>query len=358
MKRPIADREQIVSSFVKKELGKQQAAQLLGCTKRTLETYVKQYVVYRIAGLVDHRSSNNQKLTEAQKETIVALKRNNPWRSPRNIRDYLALPVTSTTVWRLLVARGLSRQNLKRVKAIIRFEAEYPNDMWQTDIMGKITFVYLGDLYLIATLDDHSRFVPSGRWFTTQGKMNVFSVWYQSLSSCGIPTKMLQDEGSQYKAKARFGLADYQWYAKCLGIELIWAPTAQCKGKIERFWKFVQRDFVPDILKARSMDEVNGKWRNWLAWYNYKFKSPSFDNEPHAARYRASTRRLSRVELETLLTIEERRKVTRESTISLYGKHYFVPPGYIGCRIWVRIKGETLFLIANGKVFHKARLRL
>ena len=341
MKRPIAEREQIVSAFVNKELGKDTAAQLLGCTKRTLETYVKAYVVYRIAGLVDHRRSNNQKLTEAQKEAVVALKKTEEWRSPRNIRDYLHLPVTSATIWRLLVARGLTRANLKRVKAIIRFEAKHPNDLWQTDIMGKITFKYLGDLYLIATLDDHSRFVPAGRWFKTQGKMNVFSVWYQSLSSCGIPTKMLQDEGSQYKARARFGLADYQ-----------------CKGKIERFWKFVQRDLVPGILKAKTIDEVNGAWRNWLAWYNYKFKSPTFDNETHAARYRTSVRRLSRVELETLLTIEERRKVTRESTISLYGKHYFVPPGYIGCRIWIRIKGEKLFMIANGRVFWKTRLRL
>ncbi len=358
MKRPIAEREQIVSSFVKKELGKEQAAQLLGCTKRTLETYVKQFIVYKTAGLVDHRRSNNRKLSQTQIDTILSLKQAQSWRSSRNIRDYLALPIHDRTVWKLLVANGLAHTNFKRVKAIVRFEAVSPNDLWQTDIMGKITFQYLGDLYLIATLDDHSRFVPYGKWFKTQGKMNVFSVWYQSLYSCGIPIKMLQDEGSQYKARARFGLADYQWYAKCLGIELIWAPTAQCKGKIERFWKFVQRDFVPGILKAKTIDEVNGAWRNWLAWYNYKFKSPYFDNETHAARYRTSKRRLSRVELETLLTIEERRKVTRESTISLYGKHYYVPPGYISCRIWIRIKGEKLFLIANGKVFHTARLRL
>ncbi len=358
MKRPIAERKQIVSSFVKREIGKEQAAQLLGCTKRTLQTYVAAYLAFGASGLVDHRSSNRRILTPSQIAAVIALKKTEGWRSPRNIRDYLDLPVHARTVWNILVHRGLTRANLKRVKAIIRFEAEHPNDLWQTDIMGKITFQFLGDLYLIATLDDHSRFVPAGRWFKTQGKMNVFSVWYQSLSSCGIPTKMLQDEGSQYKAKARFGLADYQWYAKCLGIELIWAPTAQCKGKIERFWKFVQRDFVPGILKAKTIDDVNGAWRVWLAWYNYKFKSPYFDNETHAAQYRTSKRRLSRVELETLLTIEERRKVTRESTISLYGKHYFVPPGYIGCRIWIRIKGEKLFMIANGRVFWKTRLRL
>ena len=224
--------------------------------------------------------------------------------------------------------------------------------------MGKIDFPKISILYLIVTLDDHSRFVPFGRWFKTQGKMNVFSVWYQSLLSCGVPAKMLQDEGSQYKARARFGVADYEWYAKQLGIELIWAPTAQVKGKIERFWRFVQRDFVPGVLSEKNIDDVNGKWRVWLAWYNYKFKSPYFDNQPHAARYRSSKRKVTRVELETLLTIEERRKVTRESTISLYGKHYFVPPGYIGCRIWIKIKGNTFFMEANGKVFWRTRLRL
>lgn len=357
MKKPIAEREQIVSAFVKSEIGKDTAAKLLGCTKRTLKNYVKAYVVYKTAGLVDHRHSNHCKLTPSQKESIVAVKKTDRWRSARNIRDLFSLPVHSTTVWRILRAYGLVRENLKRIKPIIRFQADKPNDLWQTDIMGKIDFPHIGVLYLIASLDDHSRFVPEGRWFKTQGKMNVFSVWYESLSRCGIPKKMLQDEGSQYKARQRFGNADYQWYAKELGIELLWAPRAQVKGKIERFWKFVQKDFVPGVLKEKNIERVNGAFRVWLAWYNYKFKSPYFDNETHAARYRPSERKLKRVELETLLTIEERRKVTRESTISLYGKHYFVPPGYIGCHIWVKIKGGKMFMEANGKIFWRTCLR-
>lgn len=358
MKKPITEREQIVSAFVKQEISKDTAASLLGCTKRTLASYVKAYLAYGVSGLVDHRKSNNHKISASQMETIVSLKRKEPWRSARNIRDYLNLPVHDRAIWKILVHHGLTRVNLKRVKAIIRFEAKNPNDLWQTDIMGKIDFPKIGILYLIATLDDHSRFVPYGRWFKTQGKMNVFSVWFASLSSCGVPHKMLQDEGSQYKARVRFGVADYEWYAKQLGIELIWAPSAQVKGKIERFWKFVQRDFVPGVINEKDIDKVNGAFRVWLAWYNYKFKSPYFDNEPHAARCRSSKRKITRVELETLLTIEERRKVTRESTISLYGKHYFIPPGYIGCRIWVKIKGNTLFMEANGKVFWRTRLRL
>jgi len=357
MKKPIAVREQVIVSLVKKELNSDEAAKVLGCTKRTVSTHLMAYLTRGVAGLVDHRRSNHFKLSVNQRERLVALKEIDRWRSPRNIRDKLELPVHAATIWRTLRREGLTRENLRRVKAIVRFEAESPNDLWQTDVMGKITFKHLGDLYLIATLDDHSRFVPAGKWFKTQGKMNVFYIWYESLASWGLPRAMLQDKGSQYKARLKFGQADYGWYANQLQIELIWANTAQCKGKIERFWKFVQGDFVPGVINAKTSDEVNGAWRVWLAWYNYKFKSPTFDYETHAARYRASERRIKRVELETLLLIEERRKVTRESTISLYGKHYYVPPGYIGCRIWVKIKGNKLLMEANGRTFHVVRLR-
>jgi transposase len=358
MKKPITEREQIVSAFVKQAIGRDTAAQLLGCTKRTLATYVKSYIVQGTPGLVDHRHSNHHKLTETQVQAILTLKRADEWRSPRNLRDTLALPVHQRTVWHILWRFGLTHHSLKRVKAIQRFEAENPNDLWQTDIMGKITFETLGDLYLIATLDDYSRFVMSGRWFTTQGKMNVFQMWYEAMAHYGLPGSMLQDEGTQYKAKVRFGQADYQWYADRLGIKLIWAKQAQCKGKVERFWLFVQRDFVSGVLNAKTLEEVNGAWRNWLAWYNFKFKSAYFDGKTHAARYRPSARKLKRVALETLLLIEERRKVTRESTISLYGKHYYVPPGYIGCHIWVKIKGNKVFMEANNTVFWQTRLRL
>jgi transposase InsO family protein len=359
IKRPIAERENLIKAYIiEDKLSKERTAELLGCSTRTVEVYAKSYLKDGVKGLIDHRRSNNFRLTKAQKQIIIDLKTKDRWRSARNIRDYLKLRVHRKTVWEILKQAGLNRENLKRVKAIKRFEARHPNQMWQTDIMGKITFSKLGDLYLVAALDDYSRFVLAGKWFKTQGKMNVFNIWYDSLSRYGLPEKMLQDEGSQYKAKLRFGQADYEWYAKQLKIELIWAPRPQVKGKIERFWKFVQSDFVPEVIKAKTLEEVNGKFKLWLAAYNFKFRSEYFDHKTRAERYRSSKRKIKRVELETLLLVEERRKVTRESTISIYGKHYFVPPGYIGCRIWVKIVGNRVCFEANGKIFWKTRLRL
>jgi transposase len=357
MKKPIEQRREVIQNLLNAVITVKQAMLLLSCSRRIIERYRKAFVKKADAGLKDHRHSNNCKLSQKQREEIIQLKKTDRWRSARNIRDKLKLSVSEIAVGNILRAEGLTRENTKRVKAILRFEANFPNELWQTDIMGKIAFKNLGILYLIATLDDHSRFVPAGKWFQTQGKMNVFQIWYESLSKCGLPDAMLQDQGSQYKARTRFGTTDYEWYAKAVGIKLIWANRAETKGKIERFWKFVQGDFVPEVINVKTIDQVQSAWRMWLAKYNYVFKSRYFGNVTHASKYKPSQRRLSQLELQTLLTIEERRKVTRESTISLYGKHYFVPPGYIGCRIWVKIKGNKVCFEANGEVFWKTRLR-
>jgi transposase len=174
MKKPIEDRQTVILSFLAGEITKLKAAEVLGCTTRTIENYRIAYKAKGLEGIKDHRKSNYFKLSSKQKEKIIQLKKKDRWRSARNIRDHLKLSVSEQHIQRLIVAAGLSRENLKRVKAIQRFEAAAPNDLWQTDIMGKIAFSNLGILYLIATLDDHSRFVPAGRWFKTQGKMNVF----------------------------------------------------------------------------------------------------------------------------------------------------------------------------------------
>lgn len=346
-----------IKSLLKGEISKVKAAEILDCSIRTIERYKIKFLEQGEIGFVDHRSSNHFKLTKEQKQAAITLKKQDIWRSARNVRDKLKLPVDERWVQKIFAKEGLNQQNISRVKPIERFEAKYPNELWQADIMGKITFPHVGTLYLIGVLDDHSRVCLAARFFKTQSKINVFSVWYYALARYGVPNNMLHDKGSQYKARTLFGKADYQLYAEKLSIHLIWAHKAQTKGKIERFWRFVQDDFVRSVWKAKSEKEINRAFQKWLKWYNHEFRSRYFENQTHMEKYQASERKLSRMELIKLLTIEERRKVTRESTISLYGKHYWVPKGYIGCRIWVKIIGNKLYFEANDKIFWKTNMR-
>lgn len=356
MKRPRELKRDVIVALLQNEIDTTVASHILSCSVKTIRRYKKKYLECGVEGLKDHRHSNNYRLNSKDRQNIITIKSKDRWRSARNVRDKLNLPVNQKTVRRIIVKADLGKENKIQVKALQTFEYPYPNDLWQTDIMGKIHFPHLGVLYLIATLDDHSRFVPAGRWFYRQNKINVFVIWYESLAKCGVPRRMLQDEGSQYKARVLFGETDYEYYAKELKIELIWAKSAQCKGKIERFWRFVQDDFVREVLNAETIDEVNGAFRVWLAQYNYSFKSDYFGGITRASRYHPSDKKISYVELQHALTILERRTVTRFNTVSLYGIRYRIPSGYMKCRVWIKIVGNKLYFESMGKIFWKTRL--
>jgi putative transposase len=348
----------LIREVIAGKLAPHEAARRLGVTQRTIRNHQAAFLRLGPEGLRDSRGGNHRKLTPAQEATIKKLKRQGPWRSARFIRDQLQLKVDQSTVRRVIVKAGLNRLNAKRLKPITRFVAPYPNALWQTDIMGRIDFPFIGIAYLIATIDDHSRALLSSRWAAKQSKVFVLGCWLGGLKRWGIPEAMLQDRGGQYHAGGK-GETDYQYYAAQLEIKLVWANHARTKGKIERFFRFIQQDFVRENLGVRSFEELNSRWRLWMARYNYTWKSRARDlkgRTPMEA-YRPSRRRYPSSELNQLVSVEERRKVRRDSTISLYGYIYPVPRGYIGCRIWVRVTPPWIKLIANDQVFWKMRLK-
>ena len=348
----------IVRQILEGRISREEGAAALGSSSRAIRRYLRAFLDRGPEGLKDHRHSNNQKITPKDEREIVRVKREGPWRSARKVGEILNLKVHPVTIWRVLVKHGVAHLNYEGIKPIKRFVAKAPNDLWQADIMGKVKFPKLGVMYLIATIDDHSRFILSGKWFRKQTRINVFRVWYHALCHYGLPKAMLQDRGSQYKAHR--GQADYQYYAELLGIKLIFANKARSKGKIERFWRFVQRDFVRENLEVASVEELNRRFFAWQKWFNNRFPSNALgmNNRTPSEVYHPSKRRKDPRELRTMLVIEERRKVMRDSTISLYGHRYRVPPGYINCRIWVKIIGDKVIFEAMGKTIWKQRLKV
>jgi transposase InsO family protein len=261
-------------------------------------------------------------------------------------------------VWRVFVKHRLNRVTLPPVKPIQRFEAEKPNDLWQMDIQGKINFPKIGVLYLITVIDDHSRFILAGAWFRKQNKINVFSVWYRALCQYGIPREILSDRGTQFRSAHRVREADFEYYSKVLGIRVIYHKkrNPKCKGKIERFFEFIQRDFVLENLDLETVEEVNIAFWKWINQYNHKHRSRSLQRKTPKSRYRPSDHRKSPKELEYLICHEEPRRVYRDGDISYYGNLYRVPYEYIKARVWVKLKGDTLFIECGKKTIAKHKL--
>jgi len=367
LKKELSFKQDIVGKLLKGKISRKEAGQSLSCSKKTIVRYLTRVEKGGLEALRDKRHSNNHKLSPKQEKELVKIKEEGRWRSARKALELTGIAVIKLRqVQRIWVKHNLHQENIERLKPIIRFVAPYPNDLWQSDIQGKLHFPFLGDAYLIATIDDHSRFILGGKWFSSQTQMNVFRVWYHCLFQWGLPKAMLQDKGSQYKANSRYtqtgeyAQSTFQFYAKSLGINLIFAHRAQTKGKIEKFWRFVQQDFAREHMKVKSFEELNKAFFKWQIKFNEDFKHSGIgmSGRTPAEVYQPSEKRKPKQELQELLTISIRRLVYRDSSISLFGKRYRVPNEFITCRIWVRIKGETVRVESMGNVVYKFKLRV
>lgn len=366
-RKELSFKQEVLGKLLLGKISRKEACELIGCSGKTVTRYLVKVASGGLCALKDGRHSNNYKLTPKQLLDILKTKKEGSWRSARKTLEITNInSVSERWVQRLWVKHNLHQLNVERLKPIVRFVAKEPNDLWQADIQGKMYFPYLGDAYLIANIDDCSRFILGAKWFSKQTQMNVFRVWYHCLFRWGLPKRMLHDKGSQYKANARFtqigeyAQSTYQYYAKELGIELIFAHRSQTKGKIERFWRFVQQDFVRENLKIKSFHELNQAFFKWQIKFNEEFKHSGIGMEGRtpAEVYQPSDRRKPQQELAYLLTITLRRYVYRDSTISLFSKRYKIPLGYIGCRIWLYLKGDKVSLESMDKIIYKFRLKV
>jgi putative transposase len=268
----------------------------------------------------------------------------------------LELLIHEETARRVLVKHHLNRISLPPVKPIRRFETRHPNELWQIDIMGEVTFPLVGDLPLIVAIDDHSRFIPSGWFFYRKFGINVFMVMDEVFIRYGLPQRIRSDKGSQFKAWHSHGQANYEWYAQKLGIEVIYASKARTKGKIEALFRFIQRDFVLEHLDLTSIEEINGTFERWLQDYNFNHSHRGINRQCPAGLYMPSLRKLTSEQLEFILVHEEPKKVLRTGMVSYYGHYYRVPDRYIGWRVWTKLKGRTLSMECGGRGLPITRL--
>lgn len=160
-----------------------------------------------------------------------------------------------------------------------KFEAELPNDLWQSDILHGPILDCAGKrrkCYLITFIDDHSRLVPHGQFYPSESLACFQDAFYQALSKRGLPRKLYVDNGSAYRSR------QLEYTTAALGIVLIHAkPYQPCgKGKIERFLRTV-RTQVLSGFKGQSLEAINQAFTQWLEEEYHQRQHSSTGQTPH-----------------------------------------------------------------------------
>jgi len=164
-------------------------------------------------------------------------------------------------IHRVLKEMGLARDEPRkqRRRKWVRYERKYSNSMWHTDWT-----LIDGMGWLIAYLDDASRFVLAYGLFPEATSERSVEVLKGAISKHGKPASILTDRGTQFYAneteeKQEKGATVFERYLVENEIRHILARVShpQTNGKVERFFKTVK-----DKMHAfGSLDEL-------IVWYN------------------------------------------------------------------------------------------
>jgi hypothetical protein len=156
-------------------------------------------------------------------------------------------------------------------RRIQSFERAQPNQLWQSDLFTFVLKRQNRRLYLVAFLDDHSRFLVSYGLHATQSSALVIEVLRAAISSYQAPEEVLTDNGAQYVTWR--GRSAFQKELARRGIRhLISSPRhPQTLGKIERFWGSLWRECLEAAI---FLDLEDARRRIGLYIDHYNFLRP------------------------------------------------------------------------------------
>ena len=178
---------------------------------------------------------------------------------PQTILHHLAGRFDKTpcrvTVWRILKRQGrIAPEPHKRPKAsFTRFEAELPNQLWQTDA----TEWRLADsskVEILNLIDDHSRLCLASVAVPTVKAADAVECFYLAAEEFGLPARFLSDNAAVFSGKSRRGRVALESELDRLGVQCVHSTPyhPQTCGKVERFHQtlklFLAKQAPPESL--------------------------------------------------------------------------------------------------------------
>ena len=268
-------------------------AALVGLSKHTLYAWKKAFDAQGPAGLMDRPrgAPRGSRLPELTRRSILMLKQANPDWGCQKISDMLtrgpALPASPSAVAAVLHAAGYQLEEVAtrpHPDKVRHFERATPNQLWQTDLFTFVLKRHNRRVYLVAFMDDHSRFITGYGLHASQSTALVLEVLRAALTAYGTPQEILTDNGSQYVTWR--GKSAFSRELDKRGIrQVVAAPRRpQTLGKIERFWGTLWRECIESAIFV-DLGDAQKRIGLFIDHYNFQRPHQGIDGLVPADRY-------------------------------------------------------------------------
>lgn len=243
-----------------------------------------------------------------------------------------------------------------------RYERPHINEVWCGDSsVGPYLKTADGKkhkVYIIALIDDASRFIVGIDVFFNDNFINLMSVMKSAITKYGLPKMFNFDNGSSYKNKQMELLAAR--IGSVIHYDQPYTPTQ--KAKIERWFRTMKDQWLAslDIRHFHTLDELRG---NLMAYVNYYNQSPhsSLKGKSPQDRFFSESekiRRLSDEQIERSFLLEIERRVSADNVIVIDHVEYEVSYRFAKQRIRLRYSPDlkTIFIVESDGLLTPIRL--
>ena len=311
----------------------------------TLRAWLSSYNKFGLDGLMKQTRSDDGKFRSISPEAQMLIDevfKANPTRTALSVYQDILIsklpnaPSLSTVQRYIKKTRNVfSEPQVERR----RFEFQHANDCWQSDTMQG-PYILVDDrkrgTHLIVLLDDASRLVVDSRYFFEENCLALERLFYQALLKRGIPKKLFTDNAKIFHSN------QLNLICAKLGIVLSFARvfSPESKGKVERYIRTHQEQLLKglDLREITSLDQLNQ--------LNAAYTEGTYNLRKHSAlnglspmeRFMKDQERLrfvSRDRLDQAFLHEEKRRVSKDATVSLNKTSYEVPQIYCGLQVTI-----------------------
>ena len=269
--------------------------------------------------------------------------------------------VSCATIYRFMQRSGLKEFSGKQPKERRAFEASFPGELWQSDLMHG-PYLLEGrrkrKTYLYVTIDDCSRVVPHSQFYFSESLSSLVDCFKRAILKRGIPYKLYTDNGKVYLS-GFFNLICANLGTKLLHCEPF---DPQAKGKVERFIRTLREQFLSclDISQIKTLQELNARLHHWIESYYHIQPHSSLGCSP-LERWLKNSKDIRMVKdaisIEHLFLQKAFRTVTQDGCISLLGRRLEVDILLVGKKIEVRFDPfslDKILIYSEGKFIHQA----
>ena len=222
-----------------------------------------------------------------------------------------------------------------------KFEAQFSNQIWQSDMLSGPYVQRPGggkrQAFLHAILDDASRLIPHAQFYADQGLDTFLDCLRQAVAARGLPVRLYVDNAKVYRSPQLARIA------ASLGMLIVHTPPYQPegRGKIERYFRSVREQFLANLDRKQTptLEDLNERLWAWIDNVYHCSEHSALGATP-LLRWQRDIEHIRQLppaaDLRRLFFHRLDRVVRRDCTFLLQNCFYEAPPHLAGQSIEVR----------------------